>query len=144
MIVILLPGDELSNTHPKIVNVPPLEDVPKVLAKEHPLEGVMVIDDINPLAPVAIGHDLKGLPERLRLVNLEALSAENGEEGADVNVVVGCQGGLIGDAEKVEEDILEGEDGDEHSGVRIFDKDAVDLLSDHVHYDDGDLGFLHH
>lgn len=56
--------DKLASTHPQIVNMPTLENVPKILSEKQALEPPLAIDHIYPQTTVNISHCLKCLPQR--------------------------------------------------------------------------------
>ena len=95
---LFLPFDEFSHTHPKIIYLPPLENLSKVLTEQHPLKFPVSTHNVNPLTLLSISHDFKSFPERPIVVNFNVLYSSCWEKRTDGDGVVMIDGGLVGDA----------------------------------------------
>ncbi len=72
---------EVTSTHPEVVNVPALEDVPEILSEKQSNKDSVCPHDINPAAVVSVGHKLKGLPQGSALLNLDVFDRNILEQG---------------------------------------------------------------
>ncbi len=61
-VIFFLELDELTGTHPEIVDMPALENVSEILSEKEALEPTLQIDDVDPETAVDVGHGFKGLP----------------------------------------------------------------------------------
>lgn len=97
-VIPLFEFDKLPRTHPQVINMPSLENIPKILPKQQPLEPPLTINHINPQTPVHIGHRLKRLPQRPRLMNFNITPQVNRlKQRRYRNVVIGFCMRLIRD-----------------------------------------------